>query len=169
MNSTELSFGDESFDVVTSFQVIEHIEDTDKFLRQMTRVLRKQGTALISTPNKQTYSPYSIGPENPFHVREFYKNEFEELLKKYFNEVEIRGVNPSIRLAELGKSVNGSLFSRFNKLLRQFHLSFLFKLIPKQIKVLRSGTAGNINSSDFTVARCEPDRSLDFIAICKKT
>ena len=73
MNSTELSFGDESFDVVTSFQVIEHIEDADKFLQQMPRVLKSGGIALISTPNKQTYSPGTAVPDNPFHVREFIK------------------------------------------------------------------------------------------------
>ncbi len=169
MNSTELSFSDESFDVATSFQVIEHIEDADKFLRQMARVLKKEGTALISTPNKQTYSPGTIGPENPFHVREFYLNEFEELLRKYFNEVEIEGVNPSARLEELEKSINSSLKGRIKKLLKRLGLSFVLRAVPKRRGAVLSNHPGeNIDNSDFTVAKCEPYRSLDFIAICRK-
>jgi 2-polyprenyl-3-methyl-5-hydroxy-6-metoxy-1,4-benzoquinol methylase len=169
MNSTELSFSDESFDIATSFQVIEHIEDADKFLRQMTRVLKRQGIALISTPNKQTYSPNTDEPENPFHVREFYLDQFEKLLSKYFNKVEIVGVNPSPRLEEMEKRVNSSFKTRVKKMLKRLGLSFVFKMIPKGTeKVLNNPSEDIINASDFSVEKCVPSRSLDFIAICRK-
>jgi SAM-dependent methyltransferase len=41
----------ESFDVVHSNQVIEHLEKTDSFLKEVHRVLRPTGYALISTNN----------------------------------------------------------------------------------------------------------------------
>lgn len=50
-----LPFQDESFDVVHSNQVIEHVVDTDGFLREMKRVVRKKGTVLLSTNNMASW------------------------------------------------------------------------------------------------------------------
>jgi SAM-dependent methyltransferase len=44
-------FENESFDVVSVSQVIEHLSDTDGFLREVKRVLKKGGYTVISTPN----------------------------------------------------------------------------------------------------------------------
>jgi len=49
-----LPFPDASFDVVMSFDVFEHIPDSDAHLREVNRVLRPSGTYLIQTPNKWT-------------------------------------------------------------------------------------------------------------------
>jgi SAM-dependent methyltransferase len=50
----ELQFPDESFDVVMSFDVFEHIPDSDRHLQSVKRVLRTGGAYLIQTPNKWT-------------------------------------------------------------------------------------------------------------------
>ena len=42
---------DGSVDVVVSNQVIEHLADTDRFVREIHRVLRSGGTAVVSTEN----------------------------------------------------------------------------------------------------------------------
>jgi SAM-dependent methyltransferase len=44
-------FGDGVFDVVHANQVIEHLSDTDRFVREIRRVLRTGGYAVISTEN----------------------------------------------------------------------------------------------------------------------
>lgn len=46
-----LPFEDESFDVVVSNQVIEHLSDTDRFVSELRRVLRPGGLAVTSTEN----------------------------------------------------------------------------------------------------------------------
>ena len=46
-----LPFGDARFDLVHANQVIEHVRRTDDFLREIRRVLRPDGLALISTNN----------------------------------------------------------------------------------------------------------------------
>jgi methionine biosynthesis protein MetW len=44
-------FEDETFDVVSASQVIEHVSNTDGFLREVLRVLKRGGYVIISTPN----------------------------------------------------------------------------------------------------------------------
>jgi SAM-dependent methyltransferase len=54
VTDTGLPFPDASFDVVMSFDVLEHIPDTDAHLREVTRLLRPGGSYLLQTPNKWT-------------------------------------------------------------------------------------------------------------------
>lgn len=46
-----LPYADASFDVVCSLEVVEHVEDQFAFCREILRVLRPGGSAIISTPN----------------------------------------------------------------------------------------------------------------------
>jgi len=54
VQGTGLPFADRAFDIVMSFDVFEHIPDTDAHLREVRRVLRPGGSYLIQTPNKWT-------------------------------------------------------------------------------------------------------------------
>jgi SAM-dependent methyltransferase len=54
----ELPFPDRSFDVVVSFDVFEHIPDSDAHLREVVRVLAPGGRYLLQTPNKWTNSVF---------------------------------------------------------------------------------------------------------------
>jgi SAM-dependent methyltransferase len=55
-----IPFGDASFDVVLSFDVFEHIRDSDKHAAEVKRVLTKTGQYLLQTPNKWTNIPFEI-------------------------------------------------------------------------------------------------------------
>ena len=46
-----IPYKNESIDVIVSNQVVEHIFDVDSYFREIYRILRKDGYALISTPN----------------------------------------------------------------------------------------------------------------------
>jgi SAM-dependent methyltransferase len=54
VSGVHLPFGDESFDRVLSFDVFEHIADSDAHLREVCRVLKPGGWYLLQTPNKWT-------------------------------------------------------------------------------------------------------------------
>ena len=64
-----LPFADHSFDTVLSFDVFEHIPDSDKHLREVRRVLKTGGEYLLQTPNKWTNIPFEILREHKKYGR----------------------------------------------------------------------------------------------------
>lgn len=49
--NTGITIEDKAFDVVIASQVIEHLWNTDLFLKEIYRILNPSGYAIISTPN----------------------------------------------------------------------------------------------------------------------
>jgi 2-polyprenyl-3-methyl-5-hydroxy-6-metoxy-1,4-benzoquinol methylase len=88
MDCLELAFPDETFDVVVSFDVLEHVskKDQDRFLGETRRVLRKGGTLLIGCPN----SPAATD-DNPFHLGLLGASEFSHLLQRHYADVQFFG------------------------------------------------------------------------------
>lgn len=80
------------FDVIVSFETIEHIcaEEQSLFLKEIMRLLKPDGLLIISTPNKFLYSDRD-NFKNEYHIKEFYRDEFEKFLSKYFNHVALGG------------------------------------------------------------------------------
>lgn len=74
---------DAYFDVVVSFETIEHHDRHDEMMSEIKRVLKPDGVLIISSPDKRYYSD-KPGYNNPFHVKELYQDQFEALIKRYF-------------------------------------------------------------------------------------
>jgi len=71
-----------SFDVVTCFELIEHVNHQLRTVERIARVLRPDGLLIMSTPR-----PVG-GHRSAFHTRELQFNEFTNLLKTHFEHVE---------------------------------------------------------------------------------
>ena len=78
-DAAKLPFEDGSFDLVTCFETIEHLDDDAGAIREFRRVLADDGLLLISTPNREEYLV-----ENEFHKREYNLDEFDALLAEHF-------------------------------------------------------------------------------------
>jgi SAM-dependent methyltransferase len=78
----ELPFADGDFDLVVSFETIEHVADPERVLGEFARVLAGDGLLLVSTPNAREYLV-----DNPFHVRELTPEELIGALESRFGEV----------------------------------------------------------------------------------
>ena len=83
-----LPCADAAFDIVTSFETIEHFAEHDRFMDEIRRVLRPGGQLIISTPDRDNYSP-AENPANPYHVQELTAAEFDALLRARFAEVSV--------------------------------------------------------------------------------
>jgi ubiquinone/menaquinone biosynthesis C-methylase UbiE len=66
-DARKMSFPDESFDTVLSFQVLEHIDDTTATVREMYRVLKRGG-------GRNSYDAVSVPPtRRPVGFSPFYE------------------------------------------------------------------------------------------------
>ncbi len=80
------------FDVVVCFEVIEHLEEHEKLLFEVKRLLNENGLFIVSSPNKKVYSD-DRNFINRFHKKELYFNDFKQLLNKYFENFIFFGQN----------------------------------------------------------------------------
>ena len=79
-----------SFDIIASFETLEHLHAHDEMLDGFKRTLAPGGLLLLSSPDKHSYTDLT-GYQNPFHVRELYRHEFEALLQRYFTTFRLFG------------------------------------------------------------------------------
>ena len=80
-------FEDNTFDMVVTFQVIEHIKNDHLFIEEIKRVLKQDGLLIMTTPNKKMSLT-----RNPWHIREYKLEGMTKLVAQYFNSYQINGV-----------------------------------------------------------------------------
>lgn len=84
---TALPYNDSNFDAYVSFEVFEHlpVDTAKRQIEEAYRVLKNGGRFIISTPNREMRK----NVKNPFHVKEYDFNEFNEILKGVFKNVDL--------------------------------------------------------------------------------
>jgi SAM-dependent methyltransferase len=113
-DARSLPFADASVDAVVSFETIEHFDQQDLFVREVRRVLRPDGWFLVSSPDRDVYSPLGSQP-NPHHVQELTKDEFVALLGGSFRHISILRQRPMIGsalLADTGTALSPLVFDQ---------------------------------------------------------
>jgi SAM-dependent methyltransferase len=166
-----IPFARRSFELVVSFQVIEHLEDPTHYIEAIAELLRPDGVALLTTPNRIT----SDGV-NPYHVHEYVADELAERLRPRFGAVELRGVGATgpVRSALETRSRRIRRIMRLDPLrLRERLPRGLVEWLFARLAVLvRSGAkppdaADEISWRDFPVGPAD-DHCLDLLAICRQ-
>lgn len=76
-----LPFEENTFDLVTAFEILEHVTEPVKLLAELRRVVKNGGNVIVSTPNVE-FCETTI--ENPFHVKEYTLDEFRQLIADNF-------------------------------------------------------------------------------------
>jgi 2-polyprenyl-3-methyl-5-hydroxy-6-metoxy-1,4-benzoquinol methylase len=73
----------EHFDMVICTDVLEHVLDLNKAVRELLRVLKPGGTMIVRTPNKEEL-PFDTPPYEYVHLRRFDHATFHLLFRKIF-------------------------------------------------------------------------------------
>jgi SAM-dependent methyltransferase len=161
----------DAFDIVVSFQVIEHLADPTAYLKSIAHMTRPGGVALITTPNLATSDR-----ENPFHIHEYEADELTRLLEGYFDDVEMLGVTASPepmayydeRLRRIRRIVRIDPLG----LRRRLPRTLIDWLFGRFAVIVRRGIQQNDGLPDVTVADFPivpaDDRCLDLMAVCRR-
>ena len=173
MEVPPISFPNESFDYVISFQVIEHIKRDKDFVKEVSRVLRKGGKFIVSTPN----APMSL-TRNPWHIREYTGQELHDLLASDFSSIEAYGVNGNDKIMQYYEQNRRSVerIMRFDILDLQHRLPRWILQIPYDVmnrlnrrRLLESNNelTRSIKMDDYTIGEISP-QSFDLYYIATK-
>jgi ubiquinone/menaquinone biosynthesis C-methylase UbiE len=78
-----LPFDDNTFDLVTCIETLEHVRDVQLALSEMRRVLRPGGRLALTTPASARWRVLFRGVENPFspHIRSFTRRSLRTTLE----------------------------------------------------------------------------------------
>jgi 2-polyprenyl-3-methyl-5-hydroxy-6-metoxy-1,4-benzoquinol methylase len=104
-----INHNEDYFDIVIATEVIEHLYDTDFFLKEIKRVMKKNGHLFLSTPNLASlknrikllfgaypqYMEYRLGPEQAGHIRAYTPDILRKQIKDNGFDV-IRVMSPNI-------------------------------------------------------------------------
>jgi SAM-dependent methyltransferase len=158
-NLVALPVRDEGCDAVVSLQVIEHLWEQERFLRECFRVLRPGGALVVSTPNRLTFSPGRDTPLNPFHTRELSAAELAGLVRDAgFADVEVHGLHHGPRLRELDARHGGSLVDA------QVAVALGGAGWPAALK----SDVTSVTVADFVLQPGDVDASLDLVAFARR-
>ena len=97
-DARSLPFLDETFDLVVSFETLEHLHEREPFVRELARVLASDGLLVLSTPNARYTRPVNGKPANPFHVHEYTPEELHGELSRHFAGVSLLGQHLADRI-----------------------------------------------------------------------
>jgi len=164
----KIPFEDYKFDGVISFQVIEHIEDDKRFVSEIHRVLKENGIFILTTPNRTYRLKPRQKPWNPFHVREYYPLELDNLLKSVFHEVKVLGIRGTEEVQKIEKNrvKLSSNFPNLKKFLPDSSKRKLVDIISKR-KTTTQDFRAKYSIKDFDVTD-DVTQSLDLLGVCKK-
>jgi SAM-dependent methyltransferase len=140
------------FRATLAMQVAEHLFCADGFVRRVGEILRPGGVLLLSTPNRETFSP--DGEISAFHVYEYTAEELEALLRVHFDEVHVAGLHHGALLRAADRAAGGSL--------QHSLMATPFDELPARVRTL----VRSVRRRHFRVG--PPAGSLDLLATARR-
>jgi len=165
---------DNSVDFVVTFQVIEHIENDELFLKEIKRVLKPGGKLIMTTPNiKMSLT------RNPWHIREYSPEQMNNVVKSVFENFELKGVFGNKKVMDYYQKNKNSVrrITRWDIFNMQYWMPRWLLQIPYDIlnrfnrHSLQDNNEGIVNTIEYTDYSIDPsnDSCLDhFVIVTKK-
>lgn len=173
---------DEKYDVITSFQVIEHVSDEKEYIIHLKKLLHPNGLLLLSTPDKKNrLFKFIQKPWYVPHFKEYTYKDLYNLLSIYFKEVELLKIGAcadfvknEIQFTQKQRLITlPCSLSIYPNVLRIFLLekqASLYNAFKKNKpkKSYNIDIQNNYSIKDIIISK-EIDLYTDFLAICKNT
>lgn len=159
----------ERFELVVSFQVIEHLPDPAGFLATLARCTAPGGEIVVTTPNRLM----SVS-ENPYHLREWTAPELAALAAPVLPGARMLGVHGSERVLAYerarGEQVRRILRLDPLGLRRLIPAAIVRNVFPRLARLVRrrlkEGAAlPRVGAEDFSVREDGLDRALDLMLV----
>jgi SAM-dependent methyltransferase len=173
-DGVSLPFDAASFDVTLSFQVIEHVDDSRRFLLEARRVTRPGGLVLITTPNRAHRVRDGERPWNRYHVREYNSSELAELMGSVFGDFELFGVHgtPTVEAIERDRVARARRYARLDPLGLRYALpeSLAVRVRAALMRPRRRTSAHRsdpIGVDQISRAADRVEESLDLLAVAR--
>lgn len=147
----------EPADAVVFLQTIEHLEDPGAVLDHFRSLVGESGRVFVSTPNVLTLAPKGAPrSDNPWHVHEYRREEFERLCREHFAHVAMYGLIHArkLRVHEIALGLGWDRIHKGLRLSKPFYGWF----------------TPAIAVSDFALrpaSEADLDKALDFVAVCR--
>lgn len=156
MDGARLGLRNGSADAVCSSHIIEHFTNPERHVAEIARVLRTDGTAFVITPN----APADF--ENPFHVHLFDPAQLASLLRLFFEEVEVLGLEGSERVTAdfAARRASGERLLRLDalglrhRIPRRWYVWTYERVLPVVYRLLgrdQSGIGSGIDHTHFSL------------------
>ncbi|MCA8911733.1 MAG: methyltransferase domain-containing protein [Planctomycetes bacterium] len=177
-NGERLPFRDDSFDVVVSFQVIEHVWDDRAFAAEIARVLAPGGTFVVTTPDRPGRLLINQVPTFEEHLREYDAAGYRTLLATAFGEVDVQGLYAEDEAFDLERTRNAHSAERYYmKGLLTAPWRFFFRVLRRLRKRAKLNAAYVKEAADtdiealvdrFKIGTARRERWDHLIAVCRK-
>ncbi|MEM0360271.1 MAG: class I SAM-dependent methyltransferase [Candidatus Diapherotrites archaeon] len=83
-SAEKMPFKNNCFDCIIAGELIEHLQEPQSFIKECSRLLKKNGTLALSTPNKKSWiNRLFHSYEAPLHFSLFSLEELKALLEKH--------------------------------------------------------------------------------------
>ncbi|MGO9761615.1 MAG: class I SAM-dependent methyltransferase [Solirubrobacteraceae bacterium] len=154
----------EPADAVVFLQTIEHVQEPGAVLEHFRSLVGDGGAVFVSTPNVLTLAPKGAPrSDNPWHVYEYRRHEFEQLCRAHFASVELYGLFHArkLRAHELALRLGWDRVHPRLRLTRPFYDWFTPAIAASDFKLVPAAGGG------APAADADMDRALDFIAVCR--
>jgi SAM-dependent methyltransferase len=144
-------------DVVVFLQTIEHVQNPDEVLGHFRSIVGDDGVVYVTTPNVLTLAPKGAErSDNPWHIKEYRAEEFDELCHGTFSSVTLYGLFHArkLRVHELALRAGWDAVHERLGVSKRFYGWFTPAIAARDF-VLREGIAAELHGA------------LDFLAVCR--
>jgi ubiquinone/menaquinone biosynthesis C-methylase UbiE len=177
-----LDFEDNSFDIIISFQVIEHFtrKEVSTYLNEMKRVLKPYGRIYITTPNRDIRLFPLQKPKNKYHPIEYSYTSLKKILEKHYKNVSIKALHSNREIENIFNTrKNQKVYQVFVikpikkaviKVAKALNIKPVKKIINRRSEYKRPRYSLNldvINENIFWFENNNIKGAIDFMAICE--